>query len=236
MSISRGPKIVKDGLVLCVDAADYNSYVPTGTLWKDLTPNNSNGVFSGTALLPTYNSNNKGNIQINGSGSCINFGSALNFTGGGFSFNQWSYFTTLSGTVSGQNSPLFWKGLFNSNGYYFSLNTNGNLIYNSYQAGASQQTNINNNTIRTGTWYNISVTSSGSSVRIYLNGVDRTVTAGTHINPASSSSPFLLGQYGSPASFNSSGSFAMFAAYNKALSPVEVLQNYNALKGRFNLT
>ena len=39
MAYNTGPKIVTDGLVLCLDAADRNSYPGSGNTWYDL--NNS---------------------------------------------------------------------------------------------------------------------------------------------------------------------------------------------------
>jgi hypothetical protein len=44
MAITRGPKIVRNGLVLALDAADKNSYPGTGTTWNDLSGNNNNGT------------------------------------------------------------------------------------------------------------------------------------------------------------------------------------------------
>jgi hypothetical protein len=34
---ANGPKIVTDGLVLCLDAANSKSYPGTGTAWNDLS-------------------------------------------------------------------------------------------------------------------------------------------------------------------------------------------------------
>ena len=39
MAGSNGPKIVRDGLILCLDAADRKSYPGSGTVWYDLSPN-----------------------------------------------------------------------------------------------------------------------------------------------------------------------------------------------------
>ena len=39
MGFSRGPKIVTDGLVLALDAANSKSYPGSGTTWNDLSGN-----------------------------------------------------------------------------------------------------------------------------------------------------------------------------------------------------
>ena len=44
MAINAGPKIVEDGLILCLDAANKKSYPRTGTVWTDLTANKNNAI------------------------------------------------------------------------------------------------------------------------------------------------------------------------------------------------
>ena len=54
MGFYRGPKIVTDGLVLALDAANPLSYPGSGTNWNDLSGNNYNASLINS---PTYNSN-----------------------------------------------------------------------------------------------------------------------------------------------------------------------------------
>ena len=37
MACNAGPDIIEDGLVLCLDAANINSYPKSGTTWSDLS-------------------------------------------------------------------------------------------------------------------------------------------------------------------------------------------------------
>ena len=46
MAINAGPKIVEDGLILCLDAANKKSYPRTGTVWTDLTANKKTGTLT----------------------------------------------------------------------------------------------------------------------------------------------------------------------------------------------
>ena len=46
-------RIIRDGLLCYLDAADKNSYPGTGTTWTDLSGNENNGVFVGGV---TFNS------------------------------------------------------------------------------------------------------------------------------------------------------------------------------------
>ena len=63
-----GPKIVTNGLVLALDAADKNSYPGTGTIWKDLTTNANNGTLVNT---PTFSNSNGGTLLFNGTNQAI---------------------------------------------------------------------------------------------------------------------------------------------------------------------
>jgi hypothetical protein len=73
MALSHGPGVITDGLVLCLDAADSNSYPgppsPIGG-WYDLSGNSNNGVFVNG---PTYDSSNGGSIVFDGTDDYIEF-------------------------------------------------------------------------------------------------------------------------------------------------------------------
>ncbi len=56
-------KIVTDGLVLALDAADRNSYPGSGTTWTDLSINKSNSTLTNS---PIFNSSNGGSIVFDG--------------------------------------------------------------------------------------------------------------------------------------------------------------------------
>ena len=53
MSLSHGPKIVSDGLILHLDAASVKSYPATGSTWFDLSGNGNNGVITGSVPYST---------------------------------------------------------------------------------------------------------------------------------------------------------------------------------------
>ena len=57
MAFGNGPRVVTDGLVLALDAADKNSYPGSGTTWNDISGNGWNGTFQNG---PTFNSSNIG--------------------------------------------------------------------------------------------------------------------------------------------------------------------------------
>ena len=56
MSIFAGPKIIENGLVFLLDAANGKSYPGTGTTWNDLSILTNNSTLTNGV---TFNSNNK---------------------------------------------------------------------------------------------------------------------------------------------------------------------------------
>jgi len=78
--------------------------------------------------------------------------------------------------------------------------------------------------------------SNTSTVTAYLNGVQIGSPVTANNQNGLNDVPFALGRDGGGvAGSNFAGSIALFQLYSKALSAAEVLQNYNATKGRFGL-
>jgi len=63
VALSHSPKIVTDGLVLCLDAGNPKSYPGSGTTWTDLSGNSNNGTLvNGVG----YNGSNLGSLSFDG--------------------------------------------------------------------------------------------------------------------------------------------------------------------------
>ena len=224
-------KIVTDGLVLALDAADKNSYPGSGTTWRDMSGNGNNGTLTNG---PTFNTAAQGNINFEGTDDYTNFSAILNFTSEPFTFSYWINFNSLTTNQSGQGPIIIYKGSYQQNGYYDQMSTNGAINFVTNQSGAYQITSTNTSKVTTGIWYNISYTRNGSSIRIYVNGIDSTSIAGTHTNPTTSANAFRLANYQNGYIY---GNFklANFQTYNRNLSASEIQQKYNAQKARFGL-
>lgn len=224
------PTIVTNGLVLNLDATNTKSYVNGSTNWFSLgNPSLSGSLTNG----PTFNSGNGGSIVFDGTNDYVTCGSILNYTSENFTFSCWTYINSLTTNSSGQGPILFYKGQYNTRGYYTQISETGQIaaVTNSPTANASL---TNTGTILAGNIYNISIVRNGTSIRIYVNGIDSTTTLGTHANPVTSSEPFLIATYG--FSIYSNIRIYSFLNYNRALSQPEITQNYNALKSRFGLS
>jgi len=74
MSFNYSPKIVTDGLVLYLDAANIKSYVSGSTIWRDISRSGaSNGIIVNG---PIFNSLNGGSISFDGVDDYIDISNA----------------------------------------------------------------------------------------------------------------------------------------------------------------
>lgn len=232
MAFHNSGRIVTNGLVLSLDAADRNSYVSGSTTWFDLSGNNNTGSLVNG---PTFNSANGGAIAFNGVNTRVNFGTILNYTSDSFSFCFSFYLTSLTTNLINQGPIIFYKGRFSEYGYYCQIDqTSKSIYFVTNQGGAYQSTATFSDSFSTGSNYHVGITRSSSTVRIYINGIDSTSSAGTHVNPATSAANFTLATY--DTSIYANIRLYNFMSYNRALSAQEVKQNYDAMKSRFNLT
>ena len=85
--VTGTPRIITDGLVLYVDAANTKSYPGSGTVWTDLSPTQITGSLTNG---PTFNSANGGSIFFDGTDDIVDLGTnnTLNFTDS-FSVSFW---------------------------------------------------------------------------------------------------------------------------------------------------
>jgi hypothetical protein len=221
MAFANGPRMVTNGLVLSLDAADINSYVSGSTTWYDLTGNNNNGTLTNG---PTFSSANLGNIVFNGSNNYINCGNSTSIQVTVGTISAWVKATTPGGGFRSILAKQFAWGLFMSNSI---------LVTYDWGNNATRTTNLN---IANGTWQHTVMTftqtvgTPSNNAILYLNGTSVLTTTVKHANQAinlqiaeANASQFL------------NGSISNAQVYNRVLPAAEILQNYNAQKSRFGL-
>lgn len=235
--------IVTDGLVFAVDAANYQSYPGSGTTWSDLSGNGNNGTLVNG---PTYDGANGGSLVFDGANDYVNFGNLdlFNFTSSSqFTFNFW-YRTTTNLSSDSTILTLCDKSVSNTtNGFAFWLrgsdfyNYNGILFRVRRPEGLfdlTPSTNISS-IVSNGAYHFISVTYSNSNFKMYF---DSNIVGSLESTPSfdfTNNSNFHIGTSQSSTTFPFEGNIPRGIIYNRALSPSEISQNYNALKGRFGL-
>ena len=224
MGIDYNNVIVTDGLSVYLDAANTRSYSGSGNTWYNLI----SGAIGGTMVGVGYSTSN---------------GGYFNFTGG-----QYMTFantppvgqSTLSSTVeifAYRNSTGGFEVMFgggnniNNQAYYFGNRQNSSNFMMAYYANdldsSTPTTNVawnhyvatyDNATGRRATYYN------GALLALNVSGATNT-----------SASVFMIGAFnllGTP-SYYFNGRIAFVKIYNRALTAQEILQNFNAMKGRY---
>lgn len=241
MSFIHSPKIVSDQLALYLDASNINSYSISYTgVWKDLTTYN-NPITYGNVR---YNNDGRGyfdfvtatGINSRSDNSSIGFTFNRNMvnTSGNFTFSCW-----IRDAVDGGQLGLF-SNAAGPDGYRFGPGTNnvyylvGSGAY--YTEGSINYTNPA--TLSTGVWYNISTVFNrdNSLVSCYINGNyqgSATLPVGAYQFPLPSNN--IPGIVRSACCSIWSGKLATFSVHNKDLSQAEIIQNFNALRGRFGV-
>ena len=117
--------IVKDGLILDLDAAKRDSYPGTGTAWNDISGFQYNGTLTNG---PTFNPSNGGSIVLDGANDFINGSILTNLLKGNTTLTLiiWIYPTNLSSaymTLIDTPAPRqlsLWMGT-NGNGQFYGL-------------------------------------------------------------------------------------------------------------------
>lgn len=212
--------IVRDGLVLLLDAAKKDSYPGSGTAWNDISGNGNNGTLING---PTFNSSNNGSIVFDG---VDDYATGLLSTLADWTISLWYQSADITSqlvfypmsTTNGANGIGF--------GGTFTSDTNNRWYFFD---GTSVLSNANT-AILVNIWYNLTVTKTSTTYNLYTNGVLSLNTSGINLT----STQYTLGRRGN-GQFPVKGSIGNASIYNRALTAAEVSQNYNALKGRYGL-
>ena len=94
MAVGYNPRIVTDGLVLCLDSANTKSYGGSGTTWTDVSGSGNNGtLYNG----PTHTSGADGYFTFDGSNDYSQLSDTLAPSTGSFSGFFWYQITGTSG-------------------------------------------------------------------------------------------------------------------------------------------
>ena len=230
MGVNYNPKIITNGLVICLDAANSKSYPGAGTVITDLSGRGNNGVvLSGS----TYQTEAKGSLFHSSSVitlAPITAGLTLNnetytfwarcettrasVTGGAF-----SYWIVQFGNYYGNNSGGF--GLFQGNfAHYLKGSTNGGW---SLTGGSS----LANTIYDTYSWiyYTLQIVGN-NNLKFFMNNqliFNSTIADGY---TAYGSNNITIGQL-------MNMTFSNIQIYNRVLSDQELQQNFNATRGRY---
>ena len=226
MGAASGPDIVEDGLVLCLDAGNRESYTGSGDIWNEL----SNNMSAELVNSPTFNSQNNGFFQfVSDDYARIPNNTLLDTQTP--SVEVW-----IKTNATTQLGFWFEKGTVNSQ--YSLFQSNGTLIWRQNVGGSLIDLTITtSNFINTSNWYQVVGTFTSGRRRLYVNNnlVNSDTVTGTLGTNTGGMSIGAYGGYTGSKSYYYNGNLAICRVYNKELTSTEVLQNYNAIKGRFGI-
>ena len=223
MAFNYSPKpVIDSSLVLYLDAANPRSYVSGSSVWTDVSRGGNTGALTNG---PTYSSANGGSIVFDGNDDYIDTPLYPSITDG--TMSVWVY---LKSTITTDKAFIIDDG----GGYLVlgvnSVNANrfGMQAWDGSAKWAYDSVNYSLNT-----WYNVTGTyKNGQTVKIYINGILKGQSAAVGVITSPGTNKLRLSKW---ASSYTNANIASALYYNRALSATEVLQNYNALKGRYGL-
>ena len=233
MATFYNPNSVVDGLVFAIDAANIKSYSGTG-----FTVNGLVGGIGGTFIGGSgFSVGNYGSFYFNGTTNYIlsnaitqnNNASALTWTVWVKRSTSSSYMTFMQYSATNNDIGL---ELWNNGVIYFEIGNSGNTYGELSNNSAS--------------WQNVTMVFDGSGVgnssrlSAYINGIQQNLTyTGTIPSTAGSGNTLYIGNTGPFSGPNNNlysvGNLGSFQSYNRALSAQEILQNFNALRGRYGV-
>lgn len=236
-TVKGGINIILDNLIYFLDVSNNKSYISGDTSWSDISYQQKNNATLINGV--TFSETNKGCLLLDGSNDYIGLPQITqNQTFGNYTYSIW-FSPTVNITPSNTNYYMVMEAqntLLNGVDNYMHIlgNASGRLsiqTFNNFSIIYSQTNNWVANT-----WYNIVCTYdiNTSTLSLYVNGVleGTTTISNCYFN---TNSYFNIGTYSSPSkTWFLPARINNFMVYTKTLSSSEVLQNYNALKSRFN--
>ena len=226
MGLSHSPRIVTDGLVLCLDAANKRSYPGTGTTWTDLSKQGNNGTLTNG---PTFDSANAGSIVFDGTNDYVEVQGNYHL----YSALTISCWFKLTNSMSAGVNPssvgagrIWGKG----NNLELRFGSNGTLLGDLGASAALISTRTSwSNTV----WYNLVImldTATSTSSMYIQSKLDST---GSVSSISGETANMQIGKSASGIDPYMSGKISNFTIYNRVLTPDEIRQNYLATKGRY---
>ncbi len=219
MGTKYNPSLVRNGLLMYVDAANPRSYPGTGNTWYDLSGNNNHMTL------------------VNGVGFSTAFGGVLQTDGTNDYISLYPFdLTTTNHTIMGASrySGAIRGRIFTSRGGNWLLGHWMNYVRNYYANGNIRLAPDFGDPADAGNtnWY------ISSAVENYSSDVWTSYSNGSQVISSSNGTQgpdgFAFGAWQGNTEF-STADISFFMVYNRLLSVQEINQNYNALKKRFGL-
>ena len=216
------PPVITNGLVLNLDAGTALSYDGSGTNWYDTS---GSGYILGARNSPTFTGTGISSyFTLNGSNQDFYLASYTpTFTE--MTFNLWVWRNGAQNGYAGLVSSQSRSGyIYTDSGGSFSYLWNNDVSTFAYSSGLNTANQ---------TWSMTTLTITPTQAKWYLNGILQHTRTHGH-----SSTTYSNLYIGSDVGFGGryyNGRIAMVQLYNRALTNTEILQNFNATRGRYGV-
>jgi len=188
-----------------------------------MSGNNNTGTLTNG---PTFSSANQGSIVFDGTNDYITCGvsSSINAASTTFTWGCWF----KANNIATEQILFSTANASATTGFIIDIYTSKMLLA-VYPAGTYA---FANTTLSSNTWYYLSVTYNNGSIAYYLNGMPDGTTSRTF---TAATGPTYISSWAYSAGYFINGNISQVVFYNTALTASQVLQNFNASRGRFSL-
>lgn len=228
MSLSHSPKIVTDGLILYLDAANRRSYPGNGVIWYDLTTNNNNNTLYNSPIFAS------GFLLFNGTTQYASAGDNDNLHPELCTVEVWTraidesnldHVTNIVGKGNWNSSFGHWHlGYKNGTALSFAYNLNTWSVGASYLLSSFDATQ----------WHNIVGVCSNDNNALYIDGIFISNDTGTNGGRVLNDFEFQIARSSYFGNFYN-GAISIVKMYNRPLNQNEIVRNFNATRGRFGV-
>lgn len=233
MSTKYNPRVVSNGLLIYLDAANTRSYSGSGVVINNLFSGLGSSLVNGTG----FSNANSGSFFFDATNDYIRLPTTFfnHDSGTPFSVSLW-FKTTTTGMLLGQETgatPGTGSGWVPA----IYVDTNGKIRTSCFWGGTTTNQSVSTLSVNDNVWHNITVTFASTSHKSYLDGnLFDTITK----TQTSYTAPYYyyLGSgkntsWPNAGNMTFSGNISNFLFYTRELTLAEILQNYNATKKRY---
>lgn len=235
MGVDYNNVVITNGLIFYIDAANQRSYSGSG-----ITVNNLVGTGGTLVGGVGYTTTNNGSFTFDGSNDFVNipYPSGLN-SGSPITVSLWAKWITTGTTTStiqtllDNNYQTAYQSGPGSIGFVIQDRPDlGKILEWGASPGAGITRCTSTFQVGDGTWRHITGTNDGANSILYIDGIQSGL-ARTAAGIGDSQPNINIGRWSFSNIRYLNGNVQGLMIYNRALSSQEVLQNYNATKGRF---
>ena len=226
MSVQYSPRVITDGLVLCLYAGSRESYSGSGNVWRDLVASNNGTLTNGVG----FSAANAGSLVFDGVNDYVQCTFANPFAE--------TIIVLARSATTDWNIPGWVSSSRRQNGHILHPSMNSKIMSNYILDSSANYYFIGSYSVDDITiphMYVITTNGSSSHMTYFDNVIlKNNLTASITRTSSPTSVSWRLGEDDTLQRYGN-GNIYSCLRYNRVLSQSEIQQNYNALKGRFGL-